>query len=109
MSLIAIESKEERMQMELHNQLDSNFDRALNTVSYIADSHLSKFKRADDWKVDVWLDQEDVRSRPEFTCGVSLKRPNQEVIFTKKNSDSLNDAVKTSFETIKKTLIRRSA
>lgn len=94
------------MEMEVHNQLDINFEKSLNTIAFFSKAKLGKFPQNQDWKLEVWLDDEKsgTRKLPNISCGVALKRPKQNILYAKKDGPNLNHAVKHCFGAIERSL-----
>jgi hypothetical protein len=92
------------MKMEVINQVDLNYDRTLNTVNFFAKNVLGKYPKQNKWKVKVWLHEKGGKTNLTFTCGIELFRPRKGTIYAKKESGSLNEAVKKSFNTVEKSV-----
>jgi hypothetical protein len=97
---------EMNMEMELHNQLNTEYGKTLNTVSFFTKSALSKFSKKDKWKLEIWLDEKDPQNHSGITCGLALRRANKGTIYVRKKAVTLNEAIKKSINVLERSIRR---
>ena len=93
----------ENLNIELHNNLDMNYQKTIDTIKFFLKSTLGKFSKNNQWKVEVWLDKENLKHADEdqlISCGVALKRPHLGTLYAKKMGASLNKAVSKSINVL---------
>lgn len=101
--------EDESMEMEVHNQSKTDYSKVINTVSFFAQSALGKFPKKKKWRIEVWLDERNLKKGKQISCGVALVRPNKTVVYAKKMGENINEAIKNSLNTIEKSVRRESS
>lgn len=91
-----------QIETSVHNNLEADYGKTISTINYFSTTALGKYAKEKKWKLDVWLDEVKNGGESNVTCGVALKRPNKDLIYTKKTGDSINEAVRQSIKVLEK-------
>jgi hypothetical protein len=62
-------------------------------------SHLGRFKKSPEWKVEVWLKERNSKSN-QVSCAIALKRAGGGTIYAKKAEGSVARAISTSLKVV---------
>ncbi len=88
------------MELELHDNLEGNYNKHFKTMAFLANSILGKFNLSDGWKLEIWLDQNDSAKEKPISCGLSLARPKRSTLYVRKRSEKMVTAGKKAFFTM---------
>tara|TARA_R110002072_G_scaffold64203_1_gene159086 strand:+ start:63358 stop:63711 length:354 start_codon:yes stop_codon:yes gene_type:complete len=80
------------MQLHIHNNASIKYSKLVTLVNMISRMRLKKFKKMRDWKLELWIsDNNDEAST--IDCGVALVRPNHSTVYTKKRAASFKHVI----------------
>lgn len=94
------------MELKINNKLETNYEKALSTVSYFSKARFSKFPKSKTWNLEFWIDENNPSSNLGISCGIALKRPDKKTLYVKKKAKSLNMAIKRCLEVLENTMKR---
>jgi hypothetical protein len=86
-------------EVELYNGMDTSYRRTLNTIRFFVKSHLGRFKKSPDWKIEVWIKEKN-DSDQSITCAVALRRTGGSTIYAKKAEGSISRAISTCLKVV---------
>ncbi len=95
-------------ELEVHNNIDTSYQKTVSTIRYFLKSALGKFSNSGKWKVEIWLDNESSKRSDNdevISCGVALKRPGTGVLYARKASENLSRAISNSLEVLEDAVI----
>lgn len=92
-------------EVELHNDMDMSYKKTLNTIKFFVKSHLGRFKKSPEWKVEVWIKERNSADN-KISCAVALRRVGGGTIYAKKVEGSISRAVSTSLKVIENAVAR---
>ena len=97
-------SENSSIELVINNKLNLNNKKIKETIRKLVNKVFRKFGQKKKWKIEVWLDENNVKNNMKISCGVKLVRPKRQKVYVSRVGMNLCSALSPALDVIERNI-----